>query len=230
MAEELKYNAREITHGTHHVTYTDLKGTKSELATGVTKFSVESEQESTPLYADGQIHMTLYNDEKITITQSNYQLSDLERNQSGEVIYADGVFASGGAKEGFNVQRLLKRKVTGGEDTLVLDAYFNVTSSNWKESDDEDEESIAAKQYERTLTVEGTDFNGKRWSHMHVERTEKNKDVFDLYKTKVLTPDDFKELVGKWTAVPKSKVAPVIKSVPKTEKVLEEPELGDLKE
>lgn len=192
----MSYDLRTITHGTQQVTYSDLADeTKVEYATGVKSFATKVDQDSASFYADAQVHMTLSNPAKLTITQTNYQISDVEHNQSGESGNSKSGFTDNGISAPFNVQRIMIKQGTDGSKVKVLTAYYNVTAGAWTESDDEDEDSIKPKTFERTLTINGSDMTMNGTSSLvkkfEIEETAENAAVFDTYATKVLKPSDF---------------------------------------
>lgn len=192
----MAYDTRQITHGTQEVTY-GLGGDGTgavTYSTGVQKFSPSVDQDSKKIYADAQTHMTLLNAKKLTIDQDNLQYTPDEMKQMGYLDSGTG-FTDNGKYPKFSVQRILDVQDDGGTVTKKLEVYYGVTSGAYTESDDEDEDEINPKVYTRTLTVAGRSFDTVgNIKQFIVERTSKNASVFDTYKTKILTPTDFKSL------------------------------------
>lgn len=193
----MAYDTRQITHGTQEVTY-GLGGDGTgavTYSTGVQKFSPSVDQDSKKIYADAQTHMTLLNAKKLTIDQDNLQYTPDEMKQMGYLDSGTG-FTDNGKYPKFSVQRILDVQDDGGTVTKKLEVYYGVTSGAYTESDDEDEDEINPKVYTRTLTVTGRSFDTfGNIKQFIVERTETNASVFDTYKTKILTPTDFKSVV-----------------------------------
>ena len=192
----MAYDTRQITHGTQEVTY-GLGGDGTgavTYSTGVQKFSPSVDQDSKKIYADAQTHMTLLNAKKLTIDQDNLQYTPDEMKQMGYLDSGTG-FTDNGKYPKFSVQRILDVQHDNGTVTKKLEVYYGVTSGAYTESDDEDEDEINPKVYTRTLTVAGRSFDTVgNIKQFIVERTSKNASVFDTYKTKILTPTDFKSL------------------------------------
>ena len=108
----------------------------------------------------------------------------------------NGGYVDGGGYPTFDIQRILTVQSADGTTTQKLEVYYNATSTSYTESDDEDEDEINPKVYTRTLTVTGRSFDTfGNIKQFIVERTETNASVFDTYKTKILTPTDFKSVV-----------------------------------
>lgn len=189
----MTYDPRTITHGTQQVSYGPSNGGKStSFATGVFKFAPSVDQDTKDVYADAILHMTLLNAATLTIDQSNYQMTSAEMAQAGHVP-VNGGFTDGGNHLAFAVQRLLSVQNEDGSVTPKIEVFYNVTSGDWSESDDEDDDEINPKEYSRTLTVKGVDFgDGKIVKKFEIVRSTDNASVFDTYKTKILVPADFK--------------------------------------
>lgn len=203
MAEDISsnfYDTRKIYHGTQLVNYADSAGGDSTgHSTGVTKFAPSVTQNSSTIYADAQTHLTLIGAKTLKIETTNYQFTDDEMAQMGHVK-VNGGFVDSDTHPAFSVQRILIEQDETGKQTKVLEAYYGCTSTDYKESDDEDGEKINAKKYTRTITVNGVDMtvNGttQNVKQFRVERTDGNATVFDTYTTKVLTPADFASTPG----------------------------------
>lgn len=190
----MTYDARNITHGTQEVSYGPaVGGTSTSFSTGVFKFAPSIDQDTKDVYADAQKHMTLLNTMSLTIEQDNYQKTEEEEVQSGKTSINGGFIIGNGEHAKFSVQRILDVQNEDGTTTKKLEAYYNVMSGAWDESDDEDDDEINPKEYSRTLTVDGTDFDDGNGvvKKFEVTRTTANATKFDLYKTKILTPADF---------------------------------------
>lgn len=188
------YDTRKIYHGTQKVVYT--MADKTGHSTGVTKFAPSVDQDSKAIYADAQTHLTLIAPKKLTISMENYQYTDDEMVQMGHKK-VNGGFIDTSDHPTFDIQRILIEQDENGKNTQVLEAFYNCTSTDYKESDDEDDDSINAKKYTRTITVNGRDFPvgegnaDENVKQFRIERTDENATVFDTYTTKVLTPADF---------------------------------------
>lgn len=195
------YDTRKIYHGTQKVVYQTTGQDKAGHSTGVTQFAPKVDQNSKTIYADAQTHMTLIAPKKLTITVKNYQFTDDEMAQMGHKKVGDG-FIDVGDHPTFDIQRILIEQDETGKETQVLEAYYGCTSSDYTESDDEDSDAINAKQYTRTITVNGKDFQvGDGGASVNVktfriERSDSNASVFDKYTEKVLTPSDFTTAAG----------------------------------
>lgn len=187
----MTYDTRTITHGTEQVTFSG-EADGVVYSTGVSGFAPSTDQDSKKVYADARSHMTLMNAKSVKIEVSNYQYSDGERLQMG-YTKVNGGYLDTGTYPVFDVQRILTIQQEDNKTTKQLEVYYGCTSSDYTESDDEDEDEINPKVYKRTLTVAGRDFAG--YGHANkfvVVRTDENAAVFDTYKTKIMTPDDFK--------------------------------------
>lgn len=188
----MAYDTRTITHGTHEVAYGPAEGgTVTSSATGVFKFAPSVDQKTKDVYADAQLHMTLLNPATLTIEQSNYQRTAEEMAQAGH-ISVNGGYTDGGTNATFSVQRILSVQQEDGTVVKKLEVFYNVTSGDWSESDDEDDDEINPKEYTRTMTVKGYDFGSGVVKKFEIERTTDNATKFDTYKTKIMVPDDFK--------------------------------------
>lgn len=189
------YDTRKITHGSEQIgmTTTGTGGTTGFVnSTGVQKFSPSVDQDTKTIYADATNHMSLTNPKVLTIEMDNLQYNDAEMKQMGYNLVGDG-YVDGGSYPTFDIQRILTVQSADGSTTQKLEVYYNASSTAYTESDDEDEDEINPKVYTRTLTVAGKNFDGVgNVKQFIVERTTKNAAKFDLYKTKVLTPGDFK--------------------------------------
>ena len=198
MAEESStsfYDTRKIYHGTQLVNYAAPEGGKSTgHSTGITKFAPSVEQKSESIYADAQTHLTLIDPKTLSISTENYHFTDSEMAQMG-VEKLNGGFVDTTTHPAFSIQRILIEQDETGKQSKVLEAYYGCTSSDYKESDDEDGEKINPKKYSRTITVNGVNFNingtDTNVKQFRVERTDQNASVFDTYADKVLTPADF---------------------------------------
>lgn len=188
----MTYDTRKITHGTEEVTFTGATGDDVVFSTGVNRFAPSVKQDSKKIYADAAAHMTLMNAKEVTIEIDNYQYNDGEYLQMGYTKVNGGQIDTG-IHPTFDAQRLLTVQSKDGSTTKKLEVYYGCTSADYTESDDEDEDEINPKVYTRVLTVAGKDFAtyGHATKFM-VERTAENATTFDKYKTKVMTPDDFK--------------------------------------
>lgn len=199
MTDKLTYDTgRNITHGTKTVIYSTGEKTVAT-ATGVQKFAPETEQESKKIFADSRTHYVVYNKQQTSISQTNVQRSKEEMLQAGFTRDGAGGYMDNGTKEPFDVQRIIQIQgiTEDGKayETERLDVFYNCTSSTWTESDDEDEDEINPKTFERTLEVAGRDFEGLGLiTSYQIVRDETNKEVFDTYKEKILTPTDFKAI------------------------------------
>lgn len=192
----MTYSIRTVTHGTNNVGYSPIDGSVGVSdSTGVKTLALSTDQKSKDYYADGQIHMTLNSPKVLTIKQTNYQVSDDEKVQSGQVSVAGGGFVDSGSYPSFDLKRLITVHRSDGKDILQLDVLYNATSGSWSESDAEDEDSVNPKTYERTLTINGRvmQLNGVNQlvKQFTILRTESNASVFDLQSKKILTPSDF---------------------------------------
>lgn len=194
------YDTRKIYHGTQLVNYADPAGGNSTgHSTGITKFAPSVEQKSSTIYADAQTHLTLIDPKTLTISTENYQFTDKEMEQMGHEK-VNGGFIDTTTHPAFSIQRILTEQDENGKQSKVLEAYYGCTSSDYKESDDEDGEKINPKKYSRTITVNGVNFNingtDTNVKQFRVERTDENASVFDTYANKVLTPADFASVAG----------------------------------
>lgn len=188
----MTYDTRKITHGTEEVTFTGATGDKVVFSTGVNRFAPSTKQDTKKIYADAATHMTLMNAKEVTIEIDNYQYNDGEYLQMGYTKVNGGQIDTG-IHPTFDVQRLLTVRNEDGSTTKKLEVYYGCTSADYTESDDEDEDEINPKVYTRALTVAGKGFgNYGHATKFVVERTTENATLFDKYKTKVMTPDDFK--------------------------------------
>ena len=193
------YDTRKIYHGTQKVVYT--MADKTGHSTGVTKFAPSVDQDSKVIYADAQTHITLIAPKKLTISMENYQFTDDEMEQMGHKK-VNGGFIDTSDHPTFDIQRILIEQDENGKNTQVLEAFYNCSSTDYTESDDEDDDSINAKKYTRKITVNGRDFKvgdggaDENVKQFRIERTDQNASVFDTYPTKVLTPDDFASVAG----------------------------------
>ena len=184
------YDTRKVTHGTEQVTFS---GAADEVvySTGVSGFVPSTEQDSKKVYADARTHMTLMNAKTLTIEVTNYQYNEGEMAQMGYTA-ANGGFVDTGTYPTFDAQRILTVQSDDGSKTQRLEVFYNCTSTDYTESDDEDEDEINPKTYTRTLTVAGKELEGFGLVNKFiVERTEENAAIFDTFKTKILTPADF---------------------------------------
>lgn len=184
------YDTRKVTHGTEQVTFS---GPADEVvySTGVSGFAPSTEQDSKKVYADARTHMTLMNAKTLTIEVTNYQYNEGEMLQMGYAA-ANGGFVDTGAYPTFDAQRILTVQSDDGSTTQRLEVFYNCTSTDYTESDDEDEDEINPKTYTRTLTVSGKELEGfGQVNKFIVERTTENAEIFDTFKTKILTPADF---------------------------------------
>jgi len=191
------YATREITHGSEQVAYSGATGTVT-FATGVQKFAPSNDTSQKTIYADATNHMVLNNPATLTIEQANLQYSDEELAQSGHVK-VNGGFVDGGAHASFDVCRIMTVQDENGKETPLLEVYYNVSATDYTESDDEDEDEINPKVYTRTLTVKGrsmTTLDGatQNVKQFRIERTDENATIFDTYKTTILEPDAFKSV------------------------------------
>jgi len=187
----MTYDTRKITHGTEQVTFSGPSADEVVYSTGVSRFAPSTDQGSKKVYADARTHMTLMNAKSITIEIDNYQYNDGERLQMGYTL-VNGGYVDTGVYPTFDAQRLLTVQSEDGSTTKQLEVYYGCTSSDYTESDDEDEDEINPKVYTRTLTLAGKDF--ENYGHANkfiIERTDDNAAIFDTYKTKILTPNDF---------------------------------------
>jgi len=188
------YDTRKITHGSEQVgmTTTGTDGTTTFVnSTGVQKFAPTVDQDTKAIYADATTHMSLTNPKVLTIEMDNLQYNEAEMAQMGYKL-VNGGYVDGGSYPTFDIQRILTVQSADGSTTQKLEVYYNASSTAYTESDDEDEDEINPKVYTRTLTVAGKNFDGVgNVKQFIVERTTENAAKFDLYKTKVLTPDDF---------------------------------------
>lgn len=188
------YDTRKITHGSEQVgmTTTEAGGTATFVnSTGVQKFAPSVDQDTKTIYADATTHMSLTNPKVLTIEMDNLQYNEAEMAQMGYKL-VNGGYVDGGGYPTFDIQRILTVQSADGSTTQKLEVYYNASSTAYTESDDEDEDEINPKVYTRTLTVAGKNFDGVgNVKQFIVERTTENAAKFDLYKTKVLTPDDF---------------------------------------
>lgn len=187
----MTYDTRKITHGTEQVTYS---GEADEVvySTGVTSFAPSNDQDSKKVFSDATTHMILMNAKNVTIDVGNYQYNDGEYLQMGYKSVTGGGHVDGGTYPTFDAQRILTVQSEDGTTTKQLEVYYGCTSSDYTESDDEDEDEINPKVYTRTLTVKGKDF--PTYGHANkfiIQRTDENATIFDQYKTKIMTPDDF---------------------------------------
>ena len=188
----MTYDTRKITHGTEEVTFTGATGSEVVFSTGVNRFAPSTKQGTKSIYADSETHMTLMNAKEVTIEIDNYQYNDGEYLQMG-YTKVNGGQIDNGINPTFDVQRLLTVQNEDGSITKKLEVYYGCTSADYTESDDEDEDEINPKVYTRVLTVGGKNFeNYGVATKFMVERTEENATKFDQYKTKVMTPNDFK--------------------------------------
>ena len=187
----MTYDTRKITHGTEQVTFSGASGTGVVYSTGITSFAPSVDQDSKKVYADARTHMVLMNAKSITIDIGNYQYNDGEYLQMGYKL-VNGGHVDGGTYPVFDAQRILTVQSEDGTTTQRLEVFYGCTSSDYSESDDEDEDEINPKEYTRTLTVAGKEFaTFGHANHFIVDRTDENKEIFDTFKTKILTPDDF---------------------------------------
>lgn len=187
----MTYATRTITHGTEQVTFSGTDG-QVVYSTGVTSFAPSTDQDSKQVYADARNHMTLMNAKNITIEVGNYQYNEGEYLQMGYAL-VNGGYADTGKYPKFDAQRILTVQSEDGSTTQQLEVYYNCTSSDYTESDDEDEDEINPKVYTRTLSVAGRDFEGYGFAKKFIiVRSKENAAVFDTFKTKILTPADFK--------------------------------------
>ena len=187
----MTYDTRTITHGTEQVTYSGATADKVVYSTGVTSFAPSVDQGSKKVYSDARTHMVLMNAKSITIDIGNYQYNDGEYLQMGYSKVNGGQIDTG-THPTFDVQRLLTVQNEDGSTTKKLEVYYGCTSADYTASDDEDEDEINPKVYTRVLTVAGKDFeNYGHATKFMVERTAENATMFDQYKTKVMTPEDF---------------------------------------
>lgn len=189
------YDTRKIYHGTQLVNYGPAQGGASTgHSTGVTKFAPSVSQESSTIYADAQTHLTLIAPKTLKIETENYQFTEKEMEQMGHT-QVNGGFIDSNDHPAFSIQRILIEQDEQGKQTKVLEAYYGCTSTDYKESDDEDGEKINPKKYTRTITVNGYNFNlngsDQNIKQFRVERTDDNATIFDTYADKVLTPADF---------------------------------------
>ena len=191
------YDTRKITHGSEQVAMasTTEGGTTGFVnSTGVQKFAPSVDQDTKTIYADATTHMSLVNPKTLTIEMDNLQYNETEMAQMGYKL-GNGGYVDGGGYPKFDIQRILTVQSADGTTTQKLEVYYNATSTAYTESDDEDEDEINPKVYTRTLTVAGRSFDTVgNIKQFIVERTSKNASVFDTYKTKILTPTDFKSL------------------------------------
>lgn len=191
----MAYNTREITHGTNNVAMgagqDGQSGTGLTFSTGVAKFAPSTDQDNKEIFADAQSHMVLMNPKQIKIEMDNYQYTKEEFEQMGYKVNATGAMTDDGSNKPFAIQRLLKVLDAAGNETQRLEVFYNVTSSDYSESDDEDEDEINPKVYTRTLKVAGIDVNGNNVKKLVVVRTAENATQFDKYKTKIMLPSDF---------------------------------------
>ena len=186
----MTYDTRKITHGTEQVTFSGDAGAVV-YSTGVSRFAPKTDQDSKKVYADARTHMTLMNAKNVTIEIENYQYNDGERKQMGYTL-ANGGYVDTGIYPTFDAQRILTVQSEDGTTTKQLEVYYGCTSGDYTESDDEDENEINPKVYTRTLSVAGKDFEGfGHATKFIIERTTENAAIFDTYKTKILTPNDF---------------------------------------
>lgn len=192
------YDTRKITHGSEQVGMaTTTKGGSTGFvnSTGVQKFAPSVDQDTKTIHADATTHMSLVNPKTLTIEMDNLQYNETEMAQMGYKL-VNGGYVDGGSYPTFDIQRILTVQSADGTTTQKLEVYYNATSTAYTESDDEDEDEINPKVYTRTLTVAGRSFdtvgNVKQFI---VERTKTNATVSDTYKTKILTPTDFKSVV-----------------------------------
>lgn len=192
------YDTRKITHGSEQVgmaSTTTGGSTGFVNSTGVQKFAPSVDQDTKTIYADATAHMSLVNPKKLTIEMDNLQYNETEMAQMGYKL-VNGGYVDGGSYPTFDIQRILTVQSADGTTTQKLEVYYNATSTSYTESDDEDEDEINPKVYTRTLTVTGRSFDTfGNIKQFIVERTETNASVFDTYKTKILTPTDFKSVV-----------------------------------
>lgn len=193
----MTYDTRKIFHGSQEITYGGIGKDASNVSysTGVLGFAPTTEQDSKVIYADATTHMTLLNAKKLTIEQKNYQYTENEYAQCGYTL-VNGGEVDNGTHPSFDVQRILEVQDENGVVTKKLEVYYNVTSSDYTESEDEDEEEINPKEYTRTLTVVGRQFEGIDGTvkKFFIERTKENATVFDTYNTSILTPGAFANL------------------------------------
>lgn len=191
----MAYNTREITHGTNNVAMgagqDGQAGTGLIYSTGVAKFAPSTDQDNKDIFADSQSHMVLLNPKQITIEMDNYQYTKEEFEQMGYNVDTSGAMTDNGSNKPFAIQRLLKVLDAKGTETQRLEVFYNVTSSDYSENDDEDEDEINPKIYTRTLKVGGIDVNGTNVKKLVVIRNSSNATQFDKYKTKIMLPSDF---------------------------------------
>lgn len=187
----MTYDTRKITHGTEQVTYSGTTADEVVYSTGITSFAPSVDQDSKKVYADARTHMVLMNAKSITIDVGNYQYNDGEYLQMGYKL-VNGGHVDGGTYPTFDAQRILTVQSEDGSTTQRLEVFYGCTSSDYTESDDEDEDEINPKEFTRTLMVAGKDFASfGHANHFIIDRTEENAEKFDQYKTKIMTPDDF---------------------------------------
>lgn len=192
----MTYDTRQVTHGTEQVAFSGGSENQPIYSTGVSSFSPSVDQDSKKVYADARTHITLMNAKSETIEISNYQYNAGELAQMG-YTEINGGFIDVGSYQVFDVQRILTVQKEDGSTTERLEVYYGCTSSDYTESDDEDEDEINPKIYTRTLTVAGKDF--ETYGHVTkfvIERTEENAKSFDAYKTKIMEPSDFQSVTG----------------------------------
>ena len=99
MPNDYKYDKREITHGAQNYAYAPMveKGgqldTEQEMKslTGVINSNFETSQESSQIYADNQVHMTLYGNVTTEGTLTMYQFpKDFVLNHMGKEETTNG--------------------------------------------------------------------------------------------------------------------------------------------
>lgn len=189
------YDTRQITHGTEQVATGQVGGTGEgsfKTSTGIQKFAPSVDQDTKAIYADATTHITLTNPKVLTIEIDNLQYNDQEMAQMG-YVKVNGGFVDNGTYPTFDIQRLLTVQSADGSTTKKLEVYYNATSTDYTESDDEDEDEINPKVYTRTLSVAGRDFEGVgKIKKFEIVRTDENSAVFDTYATAILSPDSFK--------------------------------------
>lgn len=203
MANDYKYDTREITHGSAYGGYASIvineDGTLDETQpvkafTGLTSVNFEVSQESTAFHADNVEHVRVSGAKSTEGSIKSYQFPKaFVLKHLGKKETKNGGLIDTGSNEAFIFQYIETVTDEFGKDRRKLNIYYNVKATAPKGESTSDTDSVSPTEFETPVTASPNnailDENGKAITSLELLETEENKNIFDYALTHIILPD-----------------------------------------
>ena len=195
-----QYETREVTHGNEWSAFAGFTVKDGVITfddptvlTGLQETSFDESQDSSPIYADNQVHITVQGNIK---TEGSLKYLQLTKkwltDHLGKKVLANGGLKDNPTKKNFAYmfQEIVTDEFGGTKRSLTI--YYNLQAGAIKSATKGDEDKVEAKVFEIPVTANPNNYvldaDGIPTTYMQIIESEETKTLFNTAYEQVVLP------------------------------------------